>query len=474
LLNDVDVATLDPRRFEAVLGPDATSGFVRRLEQAAERLRGRRLWHLNSTEEGGGVAEMLHFLLGYLVGAGIDARWVVLDGNQEFFEVTKRVHNLLHGQPGDRDALGGPDQAVYQQTLGEAFQQLRQRVAPGDVVVLHDPQTAALAPPLKRLRAGVVWSCHVGIDRPNPLARTAWDFLRPYVQAADAHVFSRHAYAWEGLDRHRLAVIPPCIDAFAPKNQALDGDRVAAILAAAGIVDADGSGAGEPAFHRLDGSLARVQRQAELIQDHALPPSAPIVAQVSRWDRLKDPTGVLEGFARHVDGGLGAHLVLAGPAADSVSDDPEGEQVLQQVRDAWTALPALGRGHVHLACLPMDDLEENGAIVNALQRRADVLVQKSLSEGFGLTVTEAMWKSRPVVASGVGGIQDQITDGVNGLLVDDPEDLPAFGRAVATLLEDRDRAARMGEEAHRRVLEDYLAPRRLIQELGLVERVAAA
>jgi trehalose synthase len=197
------------------------------------------------------------------------------------------------------------------------------------------------------------------------------------------------------------------------------------------------------------------------------------VLQVSRWDRLKDPAGVLQGFTRHIPGELGAHLVLAGPAADSVSDDPEGEQVLRQVRDAWAGLPAAGRARVHLACLPMDDLEENGAIVNAMQRRADVLVQKSLAEGFGLTVTEAMWKSRPVVASGVGGIQDQITDGVNGLLVDDPQDLPAFGRAVTTLLQDRDRAASMGEQAHRRVLEDYLAPRRLAQELDLVERVAA-
>jgi trehalose synthase len=410
-----------------MLGADACGRFLRRLERAAERLRGRRLWHVNSTEEGGGVAEMLHFLLGYLTGAGIDARWVVLDGDERFFQVTKRVHNLLHGQPGDRDALGDPDREAYEHTLRRVFEEFRRLVGPGDVVLLHDPQTAALAPSLKELGAGVVWSCHVGIDRPNRLARTAWDFLRPYVQAADAYVFSRHAYAWEGLDRDRLAVVPPCIDVFAPKNQPLDGDRVAAVLAAAGIVDA-GGGAGEPAFHRLDGSLARVGRQAELIQDHALPASAPIVLQVSRWDRLKDPSGVLEGFARHVPGEFGAHLVLAGPAADSVSDDPEGEQVLRQVRDAWAGLPAARRARVHLACLPMDDLEENGAIVNAMQRRADVLVQKSLAEGFGLTVTEAMWKSRPVVASGVGGIQGQITNGVNGLLVDDPTDLAAFGR----------------------------------------------
>jgi trehalose synthase len=473
MLNDVDVTTLDPRRFEAVLGPDACRGFLERLQQAAERLEGRRLWHLNSTEEGGGVAEMLHFLLGYLVGAGIDARWAVLDGNERFFEVTKRIHNLLHGQPGDRGELGALERAAYEQTLEEAAAELRQRVAPGDVVVLHDPQTAALAPSLKQLGARVVWSCHVGTDHPNQRARAAWDFLRSYLQAADAYVFSRHAYAWEGLSREKLAVIPPCIDAFAPKNQRLEGEQVAAILAAAGIVAASDTSHADPAFYRLDGSLDRVRRRAELIQEHPLPASAPIVLQVSRWDRLKDPSGVVEGFTAQVDQALGAHLILAGPAADSVSDDPEGGEVLRQVKEEWAALPGSHRARVHLACLPMDDLDENGVIVNALQRRADVLVQKSLAEGFGLTVTEGMWKARPVVASGVGGIQDQITHGLNGLLVEDPRDLAAFGRAVQVLLEDREQARRMGAEAHRRVRGAYLAPGRLIQELALAERVAA-
>src|SRR5512132_3574564 len=145
-LKDVEVTRLDPGRFEAVLDPGDCRRFLGRVELAADRLAGRRLWHVNSTEEGGGVAEMLHFLLGYLAGAGIDARWAVLDGNERFFEVTKRIHNLLHGQPGDRGELGALERAAYEQTLEEAAAELRQRVAPGDVVVLHDPQTAALAP----------------------------------------------------------------------------------------------------------------------------------------------------------------------------------------------------------------------------------------------------------------------------------------------------------------------------------------
>jgi trehalose synthase len=232
-------------------------------------------------------------------------------------------------------------------------------------VVLHDPQTVGLAPELKRLGATVVWSCHVGIDQPNDLARAAWDFLRPYVQAADAYVFSRSAYCWEGLDRQRMAVIPPCIDAFAPKNQPMAPPTVSAILQAAGILDAGEADLPAPVFRHLDGSPGRVVGRAEMIQDEPIPPGVPIVLQVSRWDPLKDPLGVLQGFIRRVPDRLGARLVLAGPAVESVSDDPESQQVFQQVRRAAAALPAAARARLHLACLPMDDLEENGAMVNA-------------------------------------------------------------------------------------------------------------
>jgi trehalose synthase len=470
-VREVDVPKLHPGRFEGVLDPDPCRRFVGRLDQAADRLAGRRLWHVNSTEMGGGVAEMLHFLLGYLAGAGIDTRWVVLEGNEAFFQVTKRLHHLLHGRAGDGRGLDQAVRGIYEQTMKETLAELQRRVDPGDVVFLHDPQTVGLARDLKRLGASVVWSCHVGVDRPNDLARTAWDFLRPYVQAADAYVFSRSAYCWEGLDRERMAVIPPCIDAFAPKNQPLAPPTASAILQAAGIFEAREGDRAAPVFHHLDGRPGRVVSRAEMIQDEPIPPDVPVVVQVSRWDPLKDPLGVLEGFIRHVPDRLGAHLVLAGPASGSVSDDPESEQVLQQVRRPAAALPSAARARLHLACLPMDDLEENAAMVNALQRRADVIVQKSLAEGFGLTVAEAMWKARPVLASRVGGIQDQITHDRSGLLLDDPRDLAVFGRATANLLEDHEWAARLGQEAHRRVRLNYLVPRRLTQELDLIQRL---
>jgi trehalose synthase len=191
---------------------------------------------------------------------------------------------------------------------------------------------------------------------------------------------------------------------------------------------------------------------------------------VSRWDRLKDPAGVVDAFAGQIAAGTDAHLVLAGPDFTAVSDDPEGSVVFAEVRARREQLSAETRTRVHLALLPMHDAEENAAVVNALQRRSDVICQKSLAEGFGLTVAEAMWKGRPVVASRVGGIQDQITDGVTGMLVD-PSDLGAFGAAVNTLFNHPAHAAMLGTQANARVREVFLGPRHLAQYVDLFEHV---
>ena len=194
-----------------------------------------------------------------------------------------------------------------------------------------------------------------------------------------------------------------------------------------------------------------------------------LVVQVSRWDRLKDPVGVIRGFADHVAPYVDAHLIVAGPAVDAVADDPEGRQMLQESVQAWNALPPAARRSVHLASLPMMDAQENAAMVNALQRHAEVVVQKSLAEGFGLTVAEAMWKGRPVVASRIGGIQDQIDDGRTGLLIDDPRDLGQYGRCVMSLLEDPARARKIGEAAREQVRNYFLGPRHLMQYAQLLE-----
>lgn len=468
-MREVQVLPVSPDRFGSVLAPARHERFLEALQADAELLGGRVLWHVNSTSQGGGVAEMLQSLLGYLAGGGITTRWVVVDGDDGFFDVTKRLHNLLHGKPGDGDGLGAAEREVYEATLSRQRAELLGMVATGDVVILHDPQTLGLAGALAAAGARVIWSCHVGVDEPNDLAREAWDFLRPYALRAHDLVFSRSAYAWEGLDADKVAVIPPCLDAFSPKNQPLDASTQSAILHAAELVP-DGDG-GDPVYRRQDSSPARVSRPADVIEDAPVPASAPMVVQVSRWDQLKDPVGVMQGFARHLPERLAAHLVLAGPAADSVNDDPEGEQVLAEVCSERTRLPQSVRRRVHIACLPMDDREENAATVNALQRRADVIVQKSLAEGFGLTVAEGMWKKRPVVDSRVGGIQDQIVHGQSGLLIDDPTDLAAFGHTVASVLNDPDCGARIGRTAHERVCQEYLAPVHLTRYLDLIGRV---
>ena len=229
-------------------------------------------------------------------------------------------------------------------------------------------------------------------------------------------------------------MIQPSIDVFSPKNSEQTREQSLSICRAPGssrIVQ-------WPTRRSLAPTArpAAVDRQAEMRELAPLSADDGLVAQVSRWDRLKDPVGVLRGFAEHVAGAVHAHLLLAGPATESVADDPEGIGVYRAVVHEWGQLPDRLRRRVHLASLPMDDIEENAAIVNAIQRHCDVVVQKSLAEGFGLTVAEAMWKERPVVASRVGGIQDQIVDRVSGVLVSDPRDLREFGSAVAGLLTD--------------------------------------
>jgi len=311
----------------------------------------------------------------------------------------------------------------------------------------------------------------VGLDTPNELARSAWSFLLPYVADAEAYVFSRSAFAWEDLDDERLFVIPPSIDVFTAKNEAMDRDKVAAILAVTGL--APPGRHKPPTFARADGTPGRVDRRAELIEDEPVPLEAALLTQVSRWDRLKDPDGVLAAFAQMIAPQSDAHLMLAGPAIAAVTDDPEGGEVLEAVTAQRERLPSEIRQRVHLALLPMEDREENAAIVNALQRRSDVVCQKSIAEGFGLTVAEAMWKARPVVASKVGGIQDQIVDGETGILVA-PDDPGAFGEAVNRLLGDPTGAAAMGDRAHRRIQEAFLGPRHLTQYVDVFERVLRA
>jgi trehalose synthase len=440
-LEQVEFEPAPLERFRPLLG-DRFAEIERAAAGARETFADRRIWHVNSTSQGGGVAEMLRALLPYARDAGVDVRWVVLGESDGFFDLTKRIHNRLHGDAGEGEKLDEAARELYATASKRSAEELRRLVEPGDVIYLHDPQPAGLVPAMVEAGLAVVWRCHIGVDEPNDAAREAWDFLRPYVEPADAYVFSRRAYLWEGLDEDRTWIMPPVIDPFSPKNEDLDEERIEAIL-------------------------AEVEAEATILQEEPAPAEAKVVTQVSRWDRLKDPEGLLEILARHLDD-PSLHLCLVGPETEGVHDDPEGAQVYQRVADAWRGLSDERRRRAHLVSLPMDDLARNASMVNALQRRSDVIVQKSLAEGFGLTVAEAMWKARPVVASRVGGIQDQVVDGETGRLIDDPRDLPAFARAIEELVADPGRARELGDAGRKHVRDSYLAVDRLHEYVELL------
>ncbi|MFN2465769.1 MAG: glycosyltransferase [Candidatus Dormibacteria bacterium] len=466
-VSQVEIAPLPPERYEDVLSSAAAEEFRRDRVRAQELFAGRTIWNVNSTASGGGVAEMLRSLIAYARGAEVDTRWAVIGGSSDFFTITKRVHNHLHDFEGDGGPLGDAERRRYEQSLVDSADELCRLVQPRDLVLLHDPQTAGLIPKLKALGVPVVWRCHVGIDTPSDLARNAWRFLIDYVRQADAYVFSRQTFVWEGLEDARTHLIMPSIDAFSPKNREMEEDQVLAILAASGLL-AGGADPASARYTRQDGAEALIAHRATVNEVAQLQPGDRTILQVSRWDHLKDPLGVISGFAAHIAPRSDAHLVYAGPAVEAVSDDPEGKAVLEESISAWKALAEEQRARIHLVALPMDDGEENAAMVNALQRHAFAVVQKSTAEGFGLTVAEAMWKARPVVASRIGGIQDQIEDGKTGILLGDPGDLAAYGKAVVSLLEDERLAADIGRAAQDRVRDEFLGARSLMQYMKLM------
>jgi trehalose synthase len=437
-MRDVPVQPLSIQALAPVIGAGRVAETVTALESAREALGGQTVWTLNSTAAGGGVAEMLVRILGYTAGAGIDSPWLVVEGDEPFFRITKRIHHKLHGMPGDGPLMAS-DREHYERVLATNGPALCSRVRPGDIVVLNDPQTLGLAEALRRCGAAVVWRNHIGADHSNVHTDQGWAFLHPYLAAVDLCVFTRRDYAPHPL-ASPFVVMPPTIDPLSAKNREASPGADGGILAACGLGHV-GSG-------------------------------PPLVVQVSRWDPLKDPVGVIEGFLRLDIDGHDAHLALVGPDTAEVADDPEGQEVFDGCTRKWRSLSDEQRRRVHLVSLSMADVEENARMVNAIQRRATVVVQKSLAEGFGLTVTEAMWKQKPVLASAVGGIQDQIVHRQHGWLLSDPTDPDEFAGALDRLLADRAHAAWLAANARCRVQNEFLDDRQLCEWAQIFERLA--
>ena len=379
------------------------------LEQLASRLQGRRVVHVNSTREGGGVAEILQRLIPLQQELGLEARWETVDGPPEFFQATKTIHNTLQGAKGNlaaryRDAFEGAGL--------RNSDKLKSVLEGADFVFIHDPQPAPLIQHCSDRRGCWIWRCHIDLSSPN---RTVWRYLQPWVASYDASIFSLPDFA-QPLP-HPVFLIPPCIDPLSDKNILLPEEEVLSVFDRFGL-------------------------------DRALP----LVLQVSRFDHFKDPLGVIEA-CRIVMKTAPMQLVLAGGGA---SDDPEGEAVLQEVRRAAEGIP-----HVHILVLPSDAHRT----INALQRAAAVIVQKSIKEGFGLTVTEAMWKGKPVIGGNVGGIRLQIIQGQTGYRVHTPEGL-AF--RLRHLLQRPEEGQVMGKKGREYALENFLLPRLVRNELAIM------
>jgi trehalose synthase len=434
------------------------------------RLRGRKVWMVNSTAAGGGVAEMLPKLVSLLNELGLSTEWVVMGtGEPAFFTLTKRLHNLIHGR-GD-PGLGDEDRAVYATVSSENAADLKRRIGANDILVIHDPQPLGMGALVARER-GVpfFFRCHIGLDDETPETRAAWGFLKPYAEVCDHAIFSAAEYI-PGFLAGKSTLIPPAIDPLSLKNRELSPTKLAGILCNAGL--ALSSHPVVPAVYaeqatRLggDGAFAPVDAASEIGVLYR-----PIVTQVSRWDRLKGYEPLLEGFvrlkamldsprraisARHRRRLELVRLVLAGPDPAAVADDPEAREVLEELTERYLRLTPDLQRDIALVSLPMGSRRNNALMVNALQRCSSIVVQNSLREGFGLTVTEAMWKRGAILGSRACGIRQQVRDGVDGHLVDDCEDPEEIAALLDRMLDDLPGRARLGRAAQRRVHEEFL------------------
>lgn len=455
-------------------------------------LEGRTVWMVNSTASGGGVAEMMPKLLGIFRTLGVDAEWAVIDVDEPgFFEFTKDVHNLLHGT-GDPEIVDR-ERALYERASRSVADDLADRLSPEDVLVVHDPQPlAAGAKVAEELGIPAVWRCHIGSERQTEKSRAAWEFLQPWVRDYDRTIFSLPAYVPEFL-RDDATIVPPAIDPFSAKNERLKPQEVAGILARAELVATDHPTEpfDEPARRlQADGTFAPATEPADLGLLFR-----PVVCQISRWDSLKGFVTLLRGFARlkrevrpaddasadvggtsEREGGAtnggertngtartdahrrrieDARLVLAGPDPSSVADDPEGQAALEAIEEAWHSLDPSIRRDVAVVVMP-SDRHDSALVINALQRCATVVAQNSLREGFGLTVTEAMWKRAVLMGSDTGGIGAQIRDGEDGRLVPDAADPGSVAETLDAVFGAPDRWDEWSHSAQRRVADNYL------------------
>jgi trehalose synthase len=391
--------------YERIIGSVATS----KLRQLSVDLKGAVVVHVNSTREGGGVAEILFWMIPLMNELGLKASWEIIEGNAAFYQTTKAFHNGLQG---NEVPLTQTMIKAYEDTLGANADRLRPILKEADFVVIHDPQPAMLLGLCPDRKGKWIWRCHIDASRPN---RKVWNYIRSQVMGYDGSVFSMPDFA-RRLN-HPQFIVAPSIDPLSEKNVDLSREEIKATLDRYDIVN-----------------------------------GTPILTQISRFDRFKDPIGVIKAF-NLLNGTCDAQLVLAGGGA---TDDPEGAAVLEEVYAA-----ADGNDAIHVLKLPPDAHRT----INALQRASTLILQKSLQEGFGLTVTEAMWKGKPVIGGNAGGIRLQVHNHHTGYLVDTPE---GAALRIRRLLYQPEKIKSMGITARKFITDNYLCNRQLREYLTLM------
>lgn len=391
--------------YEPVVGAQAVS----QLRQLSKDLSGASVVHVNSTKLGGGVAEILHWMIPLMNDLDLNASWEVVEGSEDFYRTTKAFHNGLQGVNVE---LSQSMIDAYENTLEANAGRLRETLEAADFVICHDPQPARLLSLCPDRKGKWIWRCHIDVSHPN---RKVWNYLKSQVSEFDASIFSMPDFA-QRLP-HPQFIIAPSIDPLSEKNCEINSDEI-------------------------DTTVRHLN----------IPGDLPILTQVSRFDRFKDPLGVIQAFEM-LNGSVHARLVLAGGGA---TDDPEGAAVLEEVREA-----AEHNDRIHVLMLPGDAHRT----INALQRASRLIIQKSTQEGFGLTVTEAMWKGKPVIGGNVGGIRLQIHNHHTGYLVDSPE---GAALRIRELLRRPDVISRMGKTAKRYVADNFLLTRHLREYMTLM------
>ena len=410
MLQQVDVGVRSLQDY-AGLAPDALIAAVR---AQAKPLRGARVLHLSATPYGGGVAELLRSIVPLLNDLGLHAEWKVISGEEAFFQVTKAIHNGLQGAARD---LTDEEQRRY---LADAERNAAQLNEDYDFIVVHDPQPAPLPWFKGKATARWIWRCHIDTSSPNP---SIWQFLRPFLAVYDAAIFTMREFVPADFPVKRIEIIPPAIDPLSPKNLSLPAPIARQILSWIGIEE-----------------------------------TRPLITQVARFDPWKDPLGVIAAYRLVRQELPDAQLALVGSMA---LDDPEGWDIYRHILATTKSDPLI---HIFTNLTGVSNVE-----VNAFQRLSDVIVQKSLREGFGLVVSEALWKGTPVVAGRVGGIPLQMADGVGGALVDDIE---SCAYAMLDLLRAPERATQLALRGQERVRDYFLLPRLLLNEVSLMASMA--